>query len=447
MQNPRRGIFLSCLFSLLFLSAAAHADDLLTIFRQAVDNDPAFQAARYQQKATEEAVWQAWADLLPRANATYQYTNTTQNIQMSDNDSFEKGKVDYPTEEYSVSLTQPIFRYPSIVRLSQAKIQIERGDYEFALARQELILRVAELYFVVLAEGDRVDFALAELQAVQAHYELAEGRFDMGLAPITDLHDAKARLATVQAKVIEAENRLEDARQALREVTAELPNGLAPLAAELPLLSPEPDDVAKWEAAALNQNLELEIQRQSLAIAKKEISRQRAAHYPTLDLTGRFNSKEADDTLFGGGSEIETTDIFAVFSLPLLEGGMVLSRTREAVQLQRRAQEELKQVTRRVMRDTRASFLGVMSAISKAQALEQSVISQQYAVDAKQEGFRSGLYTSLAVLDAERDLYLARQDYAQARYDYLLNGLRLRKASGALAGIDLAQVNQWLQAN
>ena len=151
--------------------------------------------------------------------------------------------------------------------------------------------------------------------------------------------------------------------------------------------------------------------------------------------------------MFGGGSEVETTDIFAVFSLPLLEGGMVLSRTREAVQLQRRAQEELKQVTRRVMRDTRASFLGVMSAISKAQALEQSVISQQYAVDAKQEGFRSGLYTSLAVLDAERDLYLARQDYAQARYDYLLNGLLLRKASCALGGIDLAQENQWLQAN
>ena len=442
----RQGFFLFGLFCLLTASASpAQASDLLTLFRQAADNDPIFQAARYQQAATAEAVGQARADLLPKASATYQYMYTSQNIKMSDNDAFAEGKTDYSTEEYTVSLTQPIFRYPSILRLSQARIQVKRGDYEFALARQELMVRVAELYFALLAERDNLNFARAEWQAVQAHHELAEGRFEMGLARITDLHDAKARLAAVAAKVIEAENRLEDARQALREVTAELPNEPAPLAAEFPLLPPEPAEIEVWVAAALQQNLNLEIQRHTLEIARKEVARRRAAHYPTVDLTGRFNSKQADGTLFGGGSEIDTTDLMASINLPLLEGGVVLSRTREAVQLQNRAQEELKQVTRRVVRDTRASFLGVISAVSKAEALEQSVLSQQYAVESKQEGFRSGLYTSLAVLDAERDLYLARQDYAQARYDFILNSLRLKRAAGTLTGNDLAQVNQWLQ--
>ncbi|PLX80294.1 MAG: type I secretion protein TolC, partial [Desulfuromonas sp.] len=278
------------------------------------------------------------------------------------------------------------------------------------------------------------------------HYELASGRFEMGLAPITDLHDARARLASREARTLEAEIALGDALQALRELTGDIPEALQPLADGFEPIDPEPDAVEPWVEAALEQNLTVQSQRELVELARRTVKIQKAGHYPTLDLVGRFNNQTTDGTLFGGGSEVETTDITLQFSLPLYHGGATSSKSREANEQYNKARSDYEKALRETERLARSSFLGVKNSIARIAALKQALVAQQSTLEAKQEGYRSGLFTSLAVLDAERDLYMAMAEFAQSRYDYILNSLKLRQADGSLSETDLELASSWFTA-
>jgi outer membrane protein len=436
---------LTLLLFFIFPGRYAPAEDLVDLYRLARKNDPQLQKAKYEHAASRETLSQAYSNLLPTFAAQGQYIDNAQDIVSSDNAVFEVGKTDYTTKTYTLTLTQPIFHYASIVRVGQANAEIERADAEFETSKQDLMLKVLQLYLEALSAQDRLAFAQAEQAAVESHFELAEGRHSMGLAPITDLYDAKARLSSVKARRIAAENDLDDSFQALREVCGDLRGKIAGLTEEMPLVGPDPADVGLWIKGALDQNLGIKVQRQAVEVAKEEIKRQRSGHYPTLDLVGRFNDQDTNGTLFGGGSEVKTTELLLEANLPIFQGGYVCSRTREASHLYQAALRDLEQQIRAVKRQTRAAYLGVKSAMSRVEALEQSVESQKLALEAKQYGFNSGLYTSLAVLDAERDLYLAKQDYAQARYDYILNSMRLKQAVSTLKEEDLVLANQWFK--
>ncbi len=439
-RSPRWAFFVGLAVSLITVVSPVQAAGLLEVYQQALRNDPQFQAARFEHQAATEARPQAWAGLLPTLGFSYDYSDTSQDIVSSDNTVFASGNTSFGTTSYTLSLTQPVFRYASLVRLGQAKVEVQRADVQLDVALQELMLRVSETYLKALATQDQLVFAQAEQAADERHFELAEGRYEMGLAPITDLHDAKARLAMVQARTIEAENLLDDALQALRELTGEEVVDILALPVEIELKGPEPAQIKHWVDASLQQNLALEAQRLAVKVAEKEVARQRAGHYPTIDFTGQFNNEETDGTLFGGGSEVETLKLMLQLHVPIYEGGMANSRARQAMSLKKKTAQDLVREVRWVMRQARSAYLGVQSAISRVQALEQAVVSQRLALEAKQEGFRSGLYTGLAILDAERDLYQAKQEYASARYDYLLNSLRLKQTAGTLNFEDLVQV-------
>lgn len=440
----RYSAWLVLLWAFILSGQSVWAEDLMQVYMLAQERDPKFQSSRYAYLASPERLKQAYSGLLPALTIEGEYIETRQDIISSENVVYGTGTTDFPTRSYTLSLTQPIFQYSSIVRLRQAKAEVKRSDMEFEVAKQDLVLRVAELYLAALAAQDRLAFAQAEEAAVQVHFELARARHSAGLAPITDLLDAKARLGTVTARKIEAQNMLDDALQALREVSGESIVTLAKLKEELPLVNPDPADVDLWIEGALKQNPALEVQRHAAEVARQEVARQKSGHYPTLDLVARHNWRETEDTLFGGGSEVETQEALLRLNLPIYEGGLVSSRTREAVRLYEAALQDLEKQIRAVKRQARAGYLGVESAISRVESLQQSMEFQKLTLEGKKEGFKSGLYTSLAVLDAERDLYLAKQDYAQARYDYILNSLRLQQAAGTLKEDDIAMVNQWL---
>lgn len=435
---------LSFLTGLIAVSTV-QAAGLVDIYLLAQKNDPTVKGAYFQQAAVKEGRKQAISNLLPTLTGSAEYTQTTQDIKSSDNTVFGAGKTDFDTTSYSLTLTQPVFHWDSIVGFKQANADNRRAAAEYALAQQELIVRVAELYLQALAAQDQLTFAEAEQTAVEKHFELASGRHEMGLIPVTDLHDAKARMATVQAQTIEAQNLLDDALQALREVTGESIDSLKLLQADVPLLSPEPADLESWMKGSVEQNPAIAMQRHAVEVASQEVARQRSGHYPTLDLIGRYNSQETEGTLFGGGSEVDTTDILLQLNVPIYQGGFVASRVREAKHQLSAARQELTKQLRAVERQTRGAFLGVKSALRRVEALQQSVVSNQLALDAKQEGFLSGLYTSLNVLDAERDLSLISIDYAQARYNYILNSLKLKQSVGSLASQDLLDLDQWFK--
>jgi outer membrane protein len=214
---------------------------------------------------------------------------------------------------------------------------------------------------------------------------------------------------------------------------------------EFALETPDPAVVERWIEAAVEQNLVLRVKREAVEVARREVERQRAGHFPSLNLLLSHNRRDAGSTLFGGGSNVETTDLTLRLSVPLFEGGLTTAITQEAAYRFQKSQEDAEQERRAVDRATRAAYDGTLSGIGMVRALKQTVISQQSALEAKEQGFRSGLLTLLPVLDATRDLFLARRDYALARYEYLLNTLKLRQAAGTLSETDLDRISAALQ--
>ncbi len=421
------------------------ADGLLDVYQKAKENDPTFKAVSFRKLAVEEGRRQAMAKLLPTISGNADYTYTSQDIKESDNEVVGVGDSDYDSTSYGLILSQPIFHKDLFVGLSQSKAENLWAAAEYVVASQELIVRVTDAYLKALMAKDQLAYATGEQVAVEKHLELAKGRHEMGLTPITDLYDATARMATTQAIVIEAQNMLDDAMQGLQEITGDMVVDINDLREQIDLLPPEPASLDTWIEQALQKNPSIELRKQAVEVANYEVSLQSSGHYPALDVVGQYNSEDSDGTLFGGGSQVDSYDVILQLSVPLYQGGFVSSKVREARHLLNSSREELTKAQRAVERQTRASFLGVKTALSQIDALQQSIVSNTLALEAKQEGFLSGLYTSLNVLDAERDVSLVSIDYARARYRYILNSLKLKAAVGSLAAQDVVDLNPWFQ--
>jgi len=429
---------------LLLPGPSAQADDLVDLYRLARQRDPAIQAAQLTNMATREALTQAYSGLLPTLTLNAGYESTWQNILNSDNFLYQEGKSDYRSHDFSLTLSQPLFQYAAIVRVRQAKDVIARAALEYYAAEQELVLRVAELYLEALSAQDGLGFARAEQAALQLHYELARGQQAKGLIPVTDLYDARARLAAAEERQIYAKDALDDALEALGEVSGQWVGDLAGTKEDLPLAVPDPAAVAEWTQAGLEQNLGLQVQALAVEVAAQEVERLRSGHLPTLGLVARGNRQQSGGDLFGDGRETEIMSVRVELSLPLYQGGLLRSKIKEAAYLHQRARAEEEKLARSVERQTRSSYWGVTSAIGRVEALQQSVAALELALEGRQKGYRSGRFSSLDVLDGVRDLFLSRRDYARARYDYILNSLRLKQMVGTLSEKDLDAVNQWL---
>lgn len=433
------------LFAGVGFSAIAAAEDLLGVYQLALDNDATYQAAKFQYAAAAEAMPQARAGLLPDVALEAEHIETQQDIVSSDNIFYASGRTDFPTDSLTLSLTQPVFRYGSWVGYKQSKLAVQQAQTELSVAEQQLIINAAQAYFAVLTAKDGLEYARVEKAAVGQQLELAKSRTKTGIARMTDLYDAEARYALSESREIEAQNALDDSYQALQQLTNRYLTDLAAVREDVPLVAPDPADPEQWLNQAVENNLSLEARRKSLEVARQEVMRQKAGHYPTLDLVATGNRRKTDGSLLGGGSEIETIDVLLRFNLPLYQGGSVNSKMRQAANAREQSSQDVEAQRRQVLRETRAAYLGVLSGIKKVEALRQSIVSQQSALEAKSAGLKAGVNTLLEVLDAQRDLYFAQSDYSKARYDYLLSTLKLKQASGSLSVADLEEINRLIK--
>lgn len=422
----------------------ASAESLLEAYRLALESDPRLASARLEHEATEQTVRHARAGLLPSVILEAEKTKERQNIISSQNAVIGAGKSKFPIDAYTLTVTQPIFKKAAWDRLNQTEASVKQAYALRTAAEQALMVRVSTAYLGILAAKDNLSFSTAEREAVGKQMQLAEERVKQGLAAIGSLHDARARFAQVSAREIEAGNVLDDAQQALREMTGRLLLAYKQVRDDIPLSRPEPNSIDKWVETALEQNLSLEARRQAGEVAYQEVQKQRAGYLPTLNLVATRNNREQGGSLFGGGSHVETTDLSLKLNIPIFEGGATSALTGEAVLRFQKAQQDIEQERRSVERQARAAFQGVVSSMSQVEALRQGVLSQSSALEVKQQSYKSGLVTVLAVLDAQRDLYMAKRDYAKARYDYLLYRLRLKQSVGTLAEADLETVNRLL---
>ncbi|MFK7885693.1 MAG: TolC family outer membrane protein [Gammaproteobacteria bacterium] len=444
------------------ISPAALGTDLIDIYQQALDNDPLLLEADATRRAAQESRPQAMAGLLPAINLQGQFDDQdTEGTTTSP--AFTGGPVittrrpsDADRLNWTLQLSQPLFRWDRWVALKRADKQVALEEANYAAAKQELGVRVAQRYFDVLAATDELKAEQANKEAIARQLEEAETRFEVGLIAITDVYESRSAYDQSVAAEIGAKRTLATALEILREITGSYASGeLGAPGDDLPLVPPEPAAQEVWVTRALEQNLSVAAGRLSVDIAGDDIKTQRTGHYPTLDLVMSRNHFDSEGTrfdvtpiggIFGGSSEsdFDTDTIALQFSVPIYNGGGVRSRVRQAVHQQRAAKQRLERVARETERQTRDAFLGVEAEIARVRALAQAVASSETALEATEAGFDVGTRTSVDVLNSRRDLLRAQTNYRRARYDYLLNVVRLKQASGTLTLADLQDINQWL---
>jgi outer membrane protein len=419
------------------------ATTLVDLFDVSLDADPEYQSAVAANLAAQELTPQARSFLLPNLSAGGSVRHNYADVRRSNGPT---GNTDWGDQQGDISLTQPVYHHDLWVALEQADLRTKQANADFAFARQELMLRISERYFDVLRARDQLAFAKAALDAFGQQLKQAQQRFEVGLIAITDVEEAQSGFDLATADVILAENDLDNAREALREVTGLYTTDLASLGDAMPLVSPDPADINQWTETALRQNLQIMAARHAAANAKEEISRSQSGHYPTLDLVGRAKYFNSDGGIGSIATNNNTVDgqIGLQLNIPIYQGGLITSQTRESGHLYQQSLDDLERQRRAVQRQARAAYLNLNSDISRVKALKQAVKSTVSAKEAIEAGFQVGTRTSVDVLNAERRLFEARRDLAFSRYDYIINRLNLKQAAGTLSESDVEQVNSWL---
>lgn len=435
----------------------ARAEDLLESYGLARAGDPVLLAADANRKSVSEGIAQAKAAFLPSPNVDVTYVHAegdSSTSQLLEAGGFGQRVASSNSDDRDITLSarQTIYDHANYTRLRSARSQAARSDADYDAAVDNLAIRVAEAYFGVLTASDSLAFAQAEEKAVGRQLEQAEQRFNVGLTAITDVHEARARHDSSTAAVILAENALDDAQVGLSEITGKFSETIAPLKEELPLDRPDPIAWQDWVDLALKNNPTLAALEFAAEAADHNIDTARAAHLPNLFLTGRYNDSRTlggsivNGSAFPGDGDSDGFSVGVTLNIPLDASGAVRSQVRQATFNHELALDNLETQRRSVTRQTRNAYRAVLAGISEVQARRQALISAQSALEATEAGFEVGTRTIVDVLLSQQVLFQAQRDYSQSRHNFILNGLRLRRAAGVIEEADVARINTLLAA-
>ncbi|WP_339827771.1 TolC family outer membrane protein [uncultured Arenimonas sp.] len=428
-------------FAFLLAGAAgtASAADLMDAYQMARESDPVLGAAESQRLSTGENVVQARSRLLPQISASASLT-----------DSRVRGQDMYSRDRsYGASLSQSLYDYGNYTALNASKLRDEQAAFELRAEADNLIIRVADAYFVVLTAIETLISSRAEERSVKRQLDQAEKRLEVGLAPITDVHEARARYDSARANAIAAAIALEDAQEALAEITGRRMDNLQGLEPGFVPKNTIEGDADEWVSIATESNPSLLAAELALAAAERDIRTARSGHLPTLsasasigDSAGWQNQYPGGPNTSGGGSTVGIS-----LSVPLYAGGAVQSGVRQAVYGRDIAAERLEQQRRSVVRFTRNAQRSLEAGEAEVEARRLSVVSAQAAYEASEAGLEVGTRTIVDVLIGQQALFQAQREYARARHAFLVNTLRLRQAAGTITVEDLQAVNSVLTAD
>jgi outer membrane protein len=441
----------------------------MAVYQRALQNDPQLREAEATRLAALEAKPQAVAALLPQltANGTVTHerdsgsTNSTQVFSAEINGVGTSALESFPfggrtltnSSHYGLDLRQNLFRWDNWVALKRADAQVAQAEADYQAAQQDLIIRVAQRYFDVLGAEDDLDAQQDALASVNRQLVQAEKRYEVGLIAVTDVQEARASHDSSVAAVIAAKRSLAASEEMLREIIGDPFDALARPSEPFDLPNPDPLDENQWVQMALQQNLSLVSSRMAADIARENISAARGGHAPTLDLvaSGYRTTSNQEQIYASGGFEGSATQdqlqrtIGLQITVPIYSGGLVSSQVRQAVYQHRAAKERVERVARQTERDARDAYLGVISEISRVQALKRALESNTTGLKATEVGYDAGTRTAVDVLESRRLWTQAQTNYRRSRYDYLVNVLRLQQAAGTLSEESLIRVNGWLR--
>jgi outer membrane protein len=427
-------------------ACSVQAADLLQVYRDARSFDAQYAAARASRDAGLEKLPQGRAGLLPTIGLSSE-TKWNDIDYETLNKPPVKRAAEFNSNNWNVSLTQPLFRWQNWVGYQQAELAATLAEVQFVLAGQDLMVRVTQAYFDVLLAQETLATAQAQKIAIAEQLESAKRTFEVGTATITDTHEAQARFDLAFAQEIGAENDLAVKRQILLTLTGKEPEALKGLKPRVLIGRPQPDEISQWVTSAESGNLGVQLAQTSFEVASREIEKQRAGHYPTLDLVASRGNTVIHSNIINatGGSDTNSNIIGLQLAVPLFAGGSVMSKEREAVALKEKARADLENARRTATLGARQAYLGVNAGLAQVKALEAGVASSQLAVESNKLGYEVGVRININVLDAQSQLFDARQKLAKARLDTLIAQLKLKSAAGSLSEDDLATINALLE--
>ncbi len=426
--------FATALFAAGMLGSAQHAaaEDLLDLYKLALQNDAVYLAAAEQYEAAKLNLPLAKSNFKPFVSAAGNLGRIRSDI-TGPNLTTDNNRI-------SLDFDWPLYDRVNSIGIDQAELEVENARIQFEIAHDDLTLRLAESFFSLLGFQDGREVARRQRIAIKRQLDLATERLDVGLGTRTDLFDARARFQQADSDVITADIEINNALQALIEIINVTPETIAKLSDDAPLEFPEPNALSPWVDYAKINNLQVVAAGTDLMVARQEIDRQRAVRMPTLNLGA---SQRYSDTDISTGDN-SSTSVGVFLNLPLYLGGTINLRTKQAGLQYNAFEQALDLAKRRAVSDTTVAFRAITSGISRVNALAEAVIAGENALQAKEEGFTAGLTTNIDVLDAQRDLTISSTDYLRAKYNFILSLLDLEQAVGDLGEEDILRINEWL---
>jgi len=429
-------LLLSLIFLQSVLAASLDAMDLMEAYTRAKEHDPLFGSSYYEHEAAKTLPAQGRSYLLPQVQA---YGSESKYYYDSAPPYYE----DFNSESMGVSLKQPLFNVSRFYEYRQHNVRKNIGDARFVSAEKDLMLRVAEAYFSVLAAEDLLVLIAVEKKAVLEQLEQAKGMFKAGVATITDVHDAEARYDSVRAREIEARSNLDVKMLALKRIVGTEPGGLNLLKEDISLGVPEPERLESWIETAKKNHPLLKAYAYQISYQETEIRKNQGQHWPSLDLVGGYNKTNTNNTL--QTQRISYGSVGVQLNLPVFSGGYTVAKVKESRAILGQAQKQYENVLADITQRLSEAFFGIRDNMSKIEALRTASRSASTSLKSNRMSLLAGVRTTIDVLNAERDLQDVRLRLLKARYDCLLNIVKLKAYAGTISEKDLQEINEWLQ--
>ena len=424
------------------LSPLSQAEDLLQIYDMAVVSSPSLREAEQTLFATREVKPQAQALLLPSVSATGNLTY--QNVDSSGRSatgSRVSRSENYDTQGLQAVINQSVYNRGNWMTLKQSDNVIAQAEATYRNAQIELMVKTTEAYFNVLRRADAVTVQDALLRANERQLEQSRQRFEVGLVAITDVNESQAAYDKSRADLINAKNLLNNAWELLRTIVGPINAPLARLGDKLPLAPPEPNEIDTWATTAIRSNFGIIAASEAASAAQKTIEIERSGHYPSVNMQAGYDIARTGAEF---GTDTDTGFVGLSVNVPIFQGGAVTSRTRQAGFQFRAAQDRLDQVRRQVDQQVKDAFRGILTSIEDVKARQAAIVSARSALESTQAGLEVGTRTQVDVLNAQRNLFQAEFDYMDARYGYIINGVKLHQATSTLTRDVLEKGNAWL---
>jgi len=433
---------------LLFVSGYVAPDSLLDIYNDALENDPQYKSAEFSYLSGKEIKVQGRAALLP---------NVTLSAQTNWNEYYQLGELQNEYNNFSTAarITQPLIRLDSWFKYRQSKFLTDAAEADFAYSQQTLIVRTAELYFGVLRAIDNLNAARSEERAIKKQLDQAHQRYEVGLSAITEVQEAQLAYDLSLTAKIRSEGAVYTANESLNALVGREIVSLDGLVNDLNVSNPVPDSKEEWTKKAIENNFRLKAATLRKFASKNNARSVASNHLPKIDIVGTKIESETNQYTFDG---INTGGLFNItipdetqrdtyslqLSMPIFQGGAVISRTKQAYAESNKSSEDALFTERSVIQDVRSQYSSVVTLVANLKAQRQAVISATSALEATKVGYEVGTRNIVDLLQAEKNLYSAEKDLSNAKYDYLITTLRLHLAAGTLSPENLIEINNLL---